>query len=195
MSTDYRNWLKTARIAAGITQEQAAERSNVSIESWRAYEYGNRLPPPETAAGIAEALDAEWLKLPFARIMLEPLELLTDETPPQELPTAVLTLINCVFAFADNHRDRALMRIAQDGVIDEAEQPEFEQISRELGEIVGAALAVRYAQKKTAPVREHRSCHVQGTKAENHRKNSIAQSASPGKKNLTREGGFSGDGI
>lgn len=193
MPSDYRFWLKNARVAAGLTQEQAAERSCVSIESWRAYEYGDRLPPPETAALIAEALDAEWLNLPLARMMLEPLGLLTDDTPPQELPTATLKLINCVFAFADNHRDRALMRIAQDGIIDEDELPEFEQISAELGEIVGAALAVKYAQKKTAPVLAHQSCHGRTLEGEdtNHRKTIVSHREGKSKQNLAGRGGAS----
>lgn len=192
MPSDYRFWLKNARAAAGLTQEQAAERSCVSIESWRAYEYGTRLPPPETAALIAEALDAEWLNLPLARIMLEPLGLLTDETPPQGLPTATLKLINCVFAFADNHRDRALMRIAQDGIIDEDELPEFEQISAELGEIVGAALAVKYAQKKTAPVREHQSGQARTLAGDtNHRKHIVSHREGKSKQNLDGRGGAS----
>lgn len=192
MPSDYRFWLKNARAAAGLTQEQAAERSCVSIESWRAYEYGTRLPPPETAALIAEALDAEWLNLPLARIMLEPLGLLTDETPPQGLPTATLKLINCVFAFADNHRDRALMRIAQDGVIDEDELPEFEQISAELGEIVGAALAVKYAPKKRAPTLARRSSGARTSgKGANDRKTMIAHREEKSNRNLAARGGVS----
>lgn len=192
MPSDYRLQLKTARQAAGLTQEEAAEAANVSIESWRAYEGGNRLPPPETAAIIADALGADWLKVEFARLMVEPLGILRDSTPPQELSTAVLTLINRVFAFADNHRDRQLMRIAEDGMIDEAETPVFEEIARELSDIVGAALVVQHAQKKRAPTLARRSSGARTSqKGANDCKTMIAHREEKSNRNLAARGGAS----
>lgn len=134
---------KTARRAAGLTQEQAAEASGVSIESWRAYEYGNRLPPREVMGRICEALDANWLAMEYLNVTRDTLEVL-PELHARELPTAVLTLVTKVLAFADHHRDRQLMTIAADGVIDESEQEAFEEIVADLDEIVAAALAVKY---------------------------------------------------
>lgn len=45
MPAEYRNIYKTARRAAGMTQEAAAERLGISVESVRAYETGQRIPP------------------------------------------------------------------------------------------------------------------------------------------------------
>lgn len=45
MSNEYRNIYKTVRLRTGLTQESAAERIGVSVESIRAYESGRRIPP------------------------------------------------------------------------------------------------------------------------------------------------------
>lgn len=44
-----RNIYQAARRAAGLTQEAAAERLGISVESIRAYETGLRVPPMEVA--------------------------------------------------------------------------------------------------------------------------------------------------
>ena len=45
MQGEYQNIYKVARRAAGYTQEAAAERLGISVESVRAYETGQRIPP------------------------------------------------------------------------------------------------------------------------------------------------------
>ena len=45
MPEEYRNIYKNARRAAGYTQETAAEQLGLSVESVRAYETGQRIPP------------------------------------------------------------------------------------------------------------------------------------------------------
>ena len=44
-------------------------------------------------------------------------------------------------------RDRELLRIGKDGIIDNDERPTFDSIVEELGQIVEAAMAVRYAKQ------------------------------------------------
>ena len=53
MPEEYRNIYKTARKAAGLTQEAAAERLAVSVESVRAYETGGRIPANDVVARMA----------------------------------------------------------------------------------------------------------------------------------------------
>ena len=36
--------IKNARIAAGLSQEQAAEKAGIKVQSWQKYEYGQRTP-------------------------------------------------------------------------------------------------------------------------------------------------------
>ncbi len=45
MSELYQNIYKTGRLCTSLTQESAAERIGVSVESLRAYESGRRIPP------------------------------------------------------------------------------------------------------------------------------------------------------
>lgn len=196
MPNEYMNCVKSARLAAGLTQEQAAERCCVSIESWRAYEYGNRLPPAETVAIMAENLGAAWMALEYLKIQGGALGVLGSDIPSQSLPTAVITLVNRVFAFADHHRDRQLLGIAEDGVIDGSETALFAEIVRELDDIVGAALAVKFPkQKETAPTLARRSGCAQSLAAVNDCRTSITQLRGGKQENFAREGGFSGDRV
>lgn len=169
MLQSYGFYLKTARQTAGFTQEQTAELSAVSIETWRAYEYDDRMPPQSVAVRICNALNAPWLALEWLKCSTADLGVIPDGIPTQELPTAVLMLINRVFAFADNHRDRQLMEIAEDGVIDDTEQEVFDAIVRDLDGIIGAALAVKYPKghKKTAPTRTRQGGRCSDLSVEN----------------------------
>lgn len=149
MPQEYPKALKTARQAVLLTLEQASEAADVSLQSYKAYEYGGRLPPNDVAVRLCEALEAPWLALVYLREASEELGVLPQEIKVQSLPTAVITLINRVFAFADHHRDRQLLAIAEDGVIDEEERPAFEDIVEDLDGIIGAALAVKYPRTET----------------------------------------------
>ena len=63
---------------------------------------------------------------------------------PRALPAAVLTLINRSTDLADDYR--RLMRIAEDGVIDEREAPEFGRIADNIRDVIAASYAVLYAE-------------------------------------------------
>jgi transcriptional regulator with XRE-family HTH domain len=48
------------RIGADITQEQAAERSGLSVRYWQSIEAGEYFPPIATLARIKTMLDSSW---------------------------------------------------------------------------------------------------------------------------------------
>ena len=131
MYLNSRNIYQTARRAAGLTQEAAAERLGISVESIRAYETGLRMPPMDVADLMVDVYANQALAVQH----------------PKRLPEAVMGLVDKIYQFADLHRDRALIRIAQDGLIDEEERPEYDQITRELEGIIQAALDLRCAQE------------------------------------------------
>ena len=81
MPQDYPSALRSARQTTRLTQEQAAELADVSLESYKAYEYGGRMPPRETAVRLCEALEAPWLALEYLKEMAEPLGVLPDRLP------------------------------------------------------------------------------------------------------------------
>ena len=62
----------------------------------------------------------------------------------RQLPEAVLALINRATELADDYR--RLMRIAEDGVIDEREAPEFGRIADNIRDVIAASYAVLYAE-------------------------------------------------
>lgn len=68
--------------------------------------------------------------------------------PPVEpctLQTAALRLFNCVADFVDKHPDVRLLRIAEDGIIDETERPILEDILTELEHLTRVFTEVRLA--------------------------------------------------
>ena len=154
MPENYTNIYQSARGTTRYTQEQAAELLEISVESVKAYENDLRLPPNLTVVRMAQIYDAPWLALEHLAATAAPLGVL-PEVRVQSLPTAVISLINRAADFRDHHRQ--LLRIAEDGIIDESERPLFEDITGELEELIAAAYSVIYpmeAKKKTAPTFE-----------------------------------------
>ena len=143
MLTNGPNIYQAARKESCLTQEQAAERLEVSETTVKAWEQGARVPDNETVARMAELYGTPWLALEHLKQAGGALGVIPEVTV-QSLPTAAITLINRVLDFAERHRDRQLLRIAEDGIIDEAERPDFDDICRDLDGIVGAALQVKY---------------------------------------------------
>lgn len=140
------NIYKTAREAKGLTQEAAAEKLGISVTSIRAYETGQRIPPVEVVDLMVIAYDSQLLGIQHLRASADMARNVLPDVEQVSLPHAVLQLLNRIYAFADNHRDRQLMAIAEDGRIDDGERVLFDQIVNEdLASIIEAAMAVRYA--------------------------------------------------
>jgi len=137
------NIYKKARLSTCLTQEAAAEALHLSVESVKAYEAGQRIPPTETVALMADAYDAEWLKLLHLRAAAAPLEILPDKVGALPLANAVLQLVNRAYRFAQADSAHILVDIAEDGVINQAERVEFDRIMGELDGIVAAALSLK----------------------------------------------------
>jgi len=154
MSGKYITGLKTARQTACLTQEQAAEIVGVSLESWKAYEYGERLPPNRTIVRICRALDADWLRLEYAQLILEDLDVLPDGLCVQGLPTAVLTLSDYTSRLLDAYR--RLIQIAADGRIDENEREDFEDIKSIILGTICSGLQVVYAPMPPVEIKRDR---------------------------------------
>ena len=190
MPGEYLNPYQKARKTTCLTQEQAAERLELSAESLKQYELGNRVPSNAVVWQMVQIYDTSWLALEHLRDTSEALGVLPEVTV-QSLPTAAIQLINRVLDFADRHRDRQLLRIAEDGVIDDAERPEFDDIVRDLDGIVGAALQVKF----TPGIKKCR-LDVGASKrqdlrlaSEIDRKNNIPHIRAGRKHNFAREGG------
>ena len=147
MSLYNTNIYKTARIKAGITQEAAAEAIGISVESLKAYESYNRLPPNRVVDLMCIVYDALYLAYQHNRISSGEIKVV-PEVQVLDLPRASIQLINKVIRFAEQHRDRELLQIAEDGVIDANERALFDEIMADLDELVRAALELKCAKKE-----------------------------------------------
>lgn len=157
MAERYPNLYQRARKEAGMTQEQAAEALSVSVETVKAWEQGQRVPRPEDAEHMMAAYGTEWLGLAYTSATCGRLGAV-PAVDPRQLPEAVLALINRATELADDYR--RLMRIAEDGVIDEREAPEFDRIAENIRDVIAASYAVLYAE---APPGKKRDRSVAGT--------------------------------
>lgn len=141
-----KNIYKTARMKAGKTQEAAAEALGISVESIKAYESYSRIPPSHVVDGMCIIYDAIYLAYQHNRIASGEVKVV-PEVEVLDLPRAALKLINRVLEFAEKRQDKTLMKIAEDGVIDEAERPVFEAIVADLDELIRAAMEVKISQE------------------------------------------------
>lgn len=175
MAELYPNIYQRGRKTALLTQEEAAERLHISPETLKRYEGGRLTPPDETVARMCEVYGVRWLALEHAKAT-DRLGIL-PELEPKPLPMATISLTNRLRDAAD--RLVGLLRIAEDGVIDDAERPEFDDIVQDLRETIAAAYQVIYADgaKKERPDGGTSKRSVsQRFNSENDCKNSIAYS-------------------
>ena len=144
MAPLYPNMYQRARKVTLLTQEEAAERLHISPETLKRYEGGRLTPSDETVARMCEVYGVRWLELEHAKAT-DRLGIL-PELEPKPLPMATISLTNRLRDAAD--RLAGLLRIAEDGVIDDAERPEFDDIVQDLRETIAAAYQVIYADAK-----------------------------------------------
>lgn len=140
MRPEDRNIYKNARRAAGFTQESAAEQLGISVESVRAYETGQRIPPNDVVEQMVICYNAQRL----AYQHLHETNVLMARVVPQLEQRSVLEvavrIYNRLNRFQQDHGVDRLMAIAEDGVIDQRERGEFDAIMADLREIVKSGL-------------------------------------------------------
>ena len=174
MAALYPNIYQRGRKTTLLTQEEAAERLHISPETLKRYEGGRLTPPDETVARMCEGYGVSWLALEHAKAT-DRLGIL-PELEPKPLPMATISLTNRLRDAAD--RLAGLLRIAEDGVIDDAERPEYDDIVQDLRETIAAAYQVIYADgaKKERPEAGTSKRSVSQRKPPaNHCKHSISQ--------------------
>lgn len=145
MSPIYPNIYQTSREDTEFTQEKAAELLNTSVESLRAYEGGRRFPPERIVIAMVELYNDRPLAYHHLKNSAELAADLLPDITITSLPAAVLRLQKEVNDFV-GCRDR-LLDITYDGVIDSKERQEFNGILKELDDIIGAVMALKYAKE------------------------------------------------
>ena len=139
------NIYKNARATAGLTQERWAELLGLSAEAVRQYETGKIRPSDAVVLRMSEAAGQHilcyWHLLHKSRVAAE----LLPDAEDVSLPQAVLQLLRRMRDFDRRHRLDDLLAIADDGVVDETERPDFEAIVSELMELFSAAMSVKFS--------------------------------------------------
>ena len=136
------NIYQTARKVAGLTQERAAELLGLSPRSLADYEAGLRLPPNDVADHMVTVYNSQLLAVQHLRASTQFARELLPDVQAMALPEAVLTLVDAVYAFADDRLDRELIDIARDGVISEDERERFDHVVEKIRNITAAAIAL-----------------------------------------------------
>lgn len=131
MPEEYRNIYKICRKSAGFTQEAAAERLGISVESLRAYETGQRVPPDEVVETMSDLYNALHLIVRHVRERNAMYSRVVPEVPQCSVLEASAKPTNRIYAFADSHADRRLMQMAEDSKMRDAK--DWANIAESLG--------------------------------------------------------------
>lgn len=136
MPEEYRNIYKNARRAAGFTQESAAEQLGISVESVRAYETGQRIPPNDVVEQMVICYNAQRLAYQHLHETNVLMARVVPHLEQRNLLEVAVRIYNRMNRFAAQNSVDRLMEIAEDGVIDEGERADFYAIMTDLREIV-----------------------------------------------------------
>lgn len=131
---------QTCREQAGYTQERAAEGLNCSVRQLARYEAGEAPVPDDIAYQMVVLYDSQLLAVQHLRLVSHVAAEILPPVTVLDLPRAAIRIINLVRKFAERHRERELLDIAEDGVISSEERPLFDQIMAELQELVRAIM-------------------------------------------------------
>ena len=156
---------QTCREQAGYTQERAAEGLNCSVRQLARYEAGEAPVPDDIAYQMVVLYDSQLLAVQHLRLVSHVAAKILP--PVLDLPRAAIRIINLVRKFAERHRERELLDIAEDGVISPEERPLFDQIMAELQELVRAIMELGLSEDISAEQRPQKKARrVAGIKKE-----------------------------
>nr|WP_317284822.1 helix-turn-helix domain-containing protein [uncultured Dysosmobacter sp.] len=158
---------RTCREQAGLTQEQAAEGLNCSVRQMARYEAGEVPVPGDIAYQMVVLYDSQLLAVQHLRLVSHVAAKILPPVTVLDLPRAAIRIINLVRKFAERHRERELLDIAEDGVISPEERPLFDQIMAELQELVRAIMELGLSEDISAEQRPRKKARrVAGIKKE-----------------------------
>lgn len=143
---NYKNIYQTARELKGLTQEAAAERLDISVDSLGAYEQDRRRPPDSTVLRMAQLYDFPYLC--YQHIASGALGSVLPEVTPKSLEQATMRLVRLIGKFAKSGRLDQLLEINEDGQITAEERPLHDAIMEELREITSTYIELDCATQK-----------------------------------------------
>ena len=194
MPEDYSNIYKIARRAAGLTQESAAERLEISVDSVRAYETYQRTPPNEIVERMVICFHAPQLAYQHLHETTGLVSRIIPQLEQRNILEVAIRIYNRMRNFSQGYCLERLMAIAEDGRIDDTERPEFDEIIAELRSIIQSGLELEIfcspepAAKKERPEAATSRRSVQGLASENDCKSILTQPDRNASPSFDREG-------
>lgn len=138
MNRGYENIYKMARQRTSYTQEVAAELLGVSVETVRSYETGNRQPPDGAVLAMIDVYGDAHLGYDHLQQTNPLVRRLYPRADKKSLESAVIKICNQVKKLDVD----GLLDIAEDGIIDAQERPQFDAIVAVLRELTQATMAL-----------------------------------------------------
>ena len=141
---------KAARNKAGLSAEAASFRLHIGRRTLINYEGGSSTIPPEVVLKMAEEYEQPSLCAKHCSKNCPIGQKFAQDVEEKELEVAVLRLLK-------NHTDVRLIRdrlteIAEDGIIDSEEMPDFENIMEELLGLERSIMAMKLLAAKVLPL-------------------------------------------
>lgn len=140
MQEENRNIYQTARKAAGYTQEAAAERLALSVESIRAYETGVRVPGNNTVERMVEVYNAQHLAYQHLKTTNALMSRVVPQLEQRSLTEAAVRLVNRMNRMIRTDAGSRLLEITEDGKVTGDEVVDVKEIAADLQELIKAAM-------------------------------------------------------
>lgn len=142
MNGRYRSIYQLARNNAGLTQEQAAELLHISVRSLADYESGVTVPNGDIVHDMVDIYGAKWLGYEHLRLSTKVGQRCLPEINITDLAQSVLSLQK-ESTDVENVKP-CMIKIASNGRVDDHEVQRWEEVTKEILEMAGAALSVVY---------------------------------------------------
>lgn len=144
MNESCRNIYQLARNVAGLTQLEASERLNVSVRALGNYESGSIIPHGDIVSDMTKIYSAKWLGYEHLRLSTE---LGKQILPPIDISDVAKSVLVLQKETTDVENMKSCMiEIACDGKIDKHEEDRWDQVTKEVFEMAGAALSVVFSR-------------------------------------------------
>ena len=144
MPEETRNIYKSARRSAGLTQEAAAERLGVSVESVRSFETAQRIPPNDIVERMVVCYNTQYLAYQHLHETNELMARVVPELHQRPVTQTVVALINAINRFAKTNSAERLMEIVEDGKVDEDEMHDVQEIVLLLKKLTACAMELDF---------------------------------------------------
>jgi transcriptional regulator with XRE-family HTH domain len=144
MNGSCRNIYQLARNVAGLTQIEAAELLSVSLRTLGGYEALNPIPHSDIVHAMVEIYGTKWLGYEHLRLSTQ---LGKQVLPPINIDDIAKSVLVLQKESSDVEEVKnCMVKIACDGKIDKHEERRWDEVTKEVFEMAGAALSVVFSR-------------------------------------------------